>query len=67
MIPSDARYVKQLQLKMTLGNAGGNIPDDLAELIKLWPLVSDQTKAECMATLRVSAEWSTDAKTPERF
>lgn len=49
------------------GNAGGNIPDDLAEMIKLWPLVSDQTKAECMATLRISAERSTDAMTPERF
>ena len=30
------------------GNAGGNIPCDLAELVELWPRLSHKLRAECL-------------------
>lgn len=30
------------------GNAGGNIPSDLADLIKLWPMLTKKVREQCL-------------------
>ncbi len=34
------------------GNAGGNIPSDLDELIELWPRLSHKVRNECLEVAR---------------
>jgi hypothetical protein len=34
------------------GNAGGNIPSDLAEVIELWPKLSQNIRNQCLELVR---------------
>ena len=34
------------------GNAGGNIPSDLAELIELWPMLTKTVRKQCLELTR---------------
>lgn len=34
------------------GNAGGNIPSDLAELIELWPVLTNKVRKQCLELAR---------------
>ena len=37
------------------GNAGGNIPSDLAELIELWPRMTKSTREQCLGLARTKS------------
>ena len=36
------------------GNAGGNIPSELAELIELWPILTKTVRKQCLELARCS-------------
>ena len=40
---------RETQITTLGGNAGGNIPSDLAELIKLWPKLPAEVRKQCLA------------------
>ena len=48
------KTLEKLPFPIVGGNAGGNIPSDLAELIELWPMLTKSVRKQCLELARCS-------------